>query len=149
MANEARNTREQETRETEARVEQFVPPQILPEITPRDGWEHRWIRVSLVGETDKQNTSIRFREGWEPCSPKEYPEVNMMSDSNSKFKDVIEVGGLVLCRAPVGKVQAREAYYQKSALAQLQSVDNNFMKENDPRMPLFSEKRTKVSFGRG
>jgi hypothetical protein len=28
-------------------------------------------------------------------------------------------------------------------------VDNNFLRENDPRMPLFSEKRTKVTFGSG
>ena len=28
-------------------------------------------------------------------------------------------------------------------------VDNNFMQANDPRMPLFSERKTGVSFGRG
>jgi len=28
-------------------------------------------------------------------------------------------------------------------------VDNNYMRESDPRMPVFSERNTKVSFGKG
>jgi hypothetical protein len=29
------------------------------------------------------------------------------------------------------------------------AVDNNFMRENDPRMPLFRERRSTTSFGKG
>jgi hypothetical protein len=29
------------------------------------------------------------------------------------------------------------------------SVDNNFMRENNPKMPLFNERRSEVKFGRG
>jgi hypothetical protein len=29
------------------------------------------------------------------------------------------------------------------------SVDNNLMRENDPRMPLFNERKTNVTFGKG
>jgi len=28
-------------------------------------------------------------------------------------------------------------------------VDNTFMRDNDPRMPLFKERRSEVTFGRG
>jgi hypothetical protein len=31
----------------------------------------------------------------------------------------------------------------------MESVDNHFMQQNDPRMPLFREKRSKTSFGNG
>jgi len=30
----------------------------------------------------------------------------------------------------------------------MDSVDNNFMRESDPRMPLFNERKSKVTFGR-
>jgi len=31
----------------------------------------------------------------------------------------------------------------------MNAVDNNFMRENDPRMPLFNERKSKVTFGNG
>jgi hypothetical protein len=40
-------------------------------------------------------------------------------------------------------------YYDNQNQAQMDSVDNNFLRENDPRMPLFSEKKSKVTFGSG
>ena len=40
-------------------------------------------------------------------------------------------------------------YYDKQNKSQIDSVDNNFLRENDPRMPLFSERKTKVTFGSG
>jgi hypothetical protein len=43
----------------------------------------------------------------------------------------------------------RAAYYAKQNQAQMDSVDNNFLRESDPRMPLFSDKKSKVTFGSG
>jgi len=31
----------------------------------------------------------------------------------------------------------------------MQSVDNTYMRENDPRMPMFKERSSKVTFGTG
>jgi hypothetical protein len=31
----------------------------------------------------------------------------------------------------------------------MDSVENTFMRENDARMPLFSQRKSEVSFGRG
>jgi hypothetical protein len=72
-----------------------------------------------------------------------------MTDPNSKFKGNVEIGGLLLCKAPEELMKQRDDYYAQQAKAQLQSVDNNFMRLNDERMPLFSEKKTTVSFGKG
>jgi hypothetical protein len=52
-------------------------------------------------------------------------------------------------RIPEEFLKQRAAYYEQQSKAQVESVDNNFLRENDPRMPLFSEKKTKVSFGSG
>jgi hypothetical protein len=73
----------------------------------------------------------------------------MQSDPNSKFSGNIEIGGLLLCKAPAELMKQRDEYYAKQAQSQLQSVDNNFMRLNDERMPLFSDKKTTVSFGKG
>jgi hypothetical protein len=59
------------------------------------------------------------------------------------------MGGLMLCKAPIEMVEERNAYYNQQADAQIRSVDNNLMRENDPRMPLFNERNSKVTFGKG
>jgi hypothetical protein len=46
-------------------------------------------------------------------------------------------------------MEQRAAFYQKASDAQEKAVDNNFMQTNDARMPLFSERKSGVSFGRG
>jgi hypothetical protein len=61
----------------------------------------------------------------------------------------VEVGGLMLCKTPEEFVNQRSAYFNNQTQSQTEAVDNSFMKENDARMPLFKEKRTTTSFGKG
>ena len=72
-----------------------------------------------------------------------------MSDPNSKFNGNIEIGGLLLCKAPEELMKQRDEWYTKQAQAQIQSVDNNFMRLSDERMPLFNERKSSTSFGKG
>jgi len=88
------------------------------------------------------------REGYEPVRLEDHPEMAYIVDDPSKISGNVEIGGLMLCKIPREKTDARQAYYDELNRKQIQSVDNNFMRENDPRMPLFSEKRTEVSFGK-
>ena len=55
----------------------------------------------------------------------------------------------MLCKAPEELVEERTDFYEQQTASQMQSVDNNLMRENDPRMPLFSDRKTKVTFGNG
>jgi hypothetical protein len=71
------------------------------------------------------------------------------TDLNSRYKDNVEIGGLLLCKAPERKVRQRNEYYQKQSDGQLSAVDNNLMRLNDARMPLFNEKKSATTFGRG
>ena len=73
----------------------------------------------------------------------------MHAATEGRFKGGVEVGGLLLCRIPEEFMEQRAKYYEQQSRSQVESVDNNFLRENDPRMPLFSEKRTKVTFGSG
>lgn len=150
---ENRIQRELETREMSQRPVTWTPPQLLPDPTPQPGWAFRWVRVALMGQSDPTNTSSNFREGWEPCKATDHPELMMHIDphSTSRFKDNIEIGGLLLCKTRQELVDQRKAYFQKLTNSQIDAVDNNFMraKDNSSNMSLFSEKKTEVKFGRG
>jgi hypothetical protein len=90
-----------------------------------------------------------MREGWEPVKLSEHPELRLYAVDGARFQDSVEVGGLMLCKAPEEFVNQRKAYYNNQTQSQTEAVDNSFMKENDARMPLFSQKSSKTSFGKG
>ena len=145
-----RAPRSTETREKEVRPVSWKPAHDLPTPDPQDGYVFYWKRVSLMGVADPGNMAKAKREGWIPCQAEDHPE--MMSDFAAfglKPQGLIEIGGLVLCKTTIENSNARREYYANMSRASVESVDNNFLRENDPRMPLFSEKASKVSFGRG
>ena len=146
---ENRIARELESRSNKERPKTWQPASTLPEPDKQPGYAYRWIRVSMVGQADASNVSSKLREGWEPVRIEEQPQFKMLVDPNSRFKDNIEVAGLLLCKIPEEFMSQRKEYFAKKNRAQIESVDNNFMRENDPRMPLYSEKKSKTSFGRG
>lgn len=153
MANIDRATRAprtNETREKEIRQVSWKPAHDLPTPAPHDGYEFRWVRASMLGNADPNNMAKARREGWEPCKSEDHPE--MVADFAAfglAPAGIIEIGGLVLCRTTAENIEARKSYYENLTQRQAEAVDNSFMRENDPRMPLFKESRTKVSFGRG
>ena len=135
--------------ETQPRDRVWAPPSLLPEFKKQPGWAYRWIRISLANDADNLNVSSKMREGWEPVKHSEHPEIQLPASADSRFKDSVEVGGLLLCKMPQEMVDQRNAYYRQKAEGQAKAVDNSFMKENDPRMPLFSDKKSTKSFGKG
>jgi len=149
MEKTIRAPRELDTREKMERPKQWMPPQLLPDPNPEPGYAYRWIRIASLGKDDATNISGKLREGWEPVKASDHPEIRLFGSSNGKFPDSVEVGGLLLCKTPVEFVEQRDAYYRKQAEAQMASVDNTFMRENDPRMPMFKERKSTVTFGKG
>jgi hypothetical protein len=55
----------------------------------------------------------------------------------------------MLCKIPTERLMAMKDYYNEQAQNQMDSVDNHFMKNNDPRMPLFSDRKSTTSRGSG
>ena len=144
-----RLTRDMDNRAVSQRATAWRPPETLPSPDDRPGWTHRWIRTSTLGAADPSNISSKLREGYEPCKAEDYPELMMHATTEGRFKNNIEVGGLLLCRIPSEFLEQRSAYYANQNKSQMESVDNNFLRESDPRMPLFSDKKSKVTFGSG
>lgn len=142
--------RELDTRELVERPKQWQQPELLPEPDKQDGYAYRWIRVSTLNNSDPRNLSAKLREGWEPVRIEEQPKLQLLADPNSRYKDNIEIGGLLLCKTPLEFVAQRNKHYSDQADAQMKAVENTLMRQNDPRMPLFNEgKVTTGSFGKG
>lgn len=146
---ENRLTRELETREVTERPKQWMPADLLPEPDKQAGFAYRWIRVSTLNNPDPRNLSSKMREGWEPVRIEEQPKFKLLADPTSRYKDNIEIGGLLLCKTPTEFVQQRNAHYQNVTESQTRAIDNSFMRDNDPRMPLFNERKSTASFGKG
>ena len=150
---EERTPRGSESREATQRYESWDNPSNLPDPTPQPGWVFRYIRTSVIGETDVTNVSKRFREGWKPCKLEDHPELQLhMMDHKSDWakKGHVEIGGLLLCKMPEERAKARDEYFSKMAQQQMASVDNVYFKNQDSRMATKQvfERKSRTSFGR-
>jgi hypothetical protein len=142
---ENRTPRDLESRAKTARAV-YVPPTNLPDPTPEPGYLYRWVATHILGQAEHTNVSRKMREGWEPVKAVDHPELMLLG--NEKTGNV-EIGGLMLCKMPIEQARARDEYYSKQAQDQMNSVDNHFMRNNDPRMPLFSDRKSSSSRGNG
>ena len=144
---EVRKNRELETRVTSERLSSWKQPELLPEPDKEAGYAYRWVRVATLNNPDPRNLSGKLREGWEPVRLEEQPKFQLLVDPTSRYKDNIEIGGLLLCKTPQEFVDQRNEYYSTQANAQNEAVDNNLMRQSDPRMPLFKESKSSSSKG--
>lgn len=144
VADEIRMPREAETRGAEMRTQVWQAPSHLPEPTPVPGIRFRWIRVSMLGESDNRNLSKRFREGWEPVRIVDDPKLAQeVSDEGSNFgeRGALEIGGLLLCRIEEGLMQQRQRHFEQMSQAQMAAVDAALMRNSDARMPIIAPHR--------
>lgn len=149
MSENNRLKREMESRTVQERPKQWQEAALLPEPDKQPGFAYRWIRVATLNMNDPRNLSGKLREGWEPVAVEEQPSMKLLVDPNSRFAGNIEIGGLLLCKTPIEFVEQRNNKFRERSEAQTLSVDNNFMRQSDSRMPLFAEKKSTTSFGRG
>ena len=147
MAN-TRVTRETDNREFAERPKQWMNPELLPEPDKEVGYSYRWIRVTTLGQHDPRNVSSKLREGFEPVRIEEQPKFRLLTDPTSRYKDNIEIGGLLLCKIPTEFLEQRKEYFERQTRQQTEAVDNNFMRQSDARMPLFRERSSSTSVGR-
>lgn len=138
-----RTPRDLVSREKSARAV-YVPPTSLPDPTPEPGVVFRWIATHVLGQADPTNVSRKMREGWEPVKAVDHPELQLFGNAATGN---VEIGGLMLCKMSKEQAEARDEYYNAQAQNQMDSVDNHFMRNSDPRMPLFSDRKSTTSRG--
>jgi hypothetical protein len=145
--NDVRGLKERDPEEF--RKYQWKPADALPMPKAPPGWIYRYVRKSIGADQDVNNFSRAMREGWVTVPLSDHPDMAISVNKSSENSGLIEVGALILCKLPIEIAEARKEYYAKMNAQQMIAVDNNLMRENDPRMPLFSEKKSEVSFGKG
>jgi hypothetical protein len=140
-----RSNRDNKSRDKSARTV-YVPPSNLPDPTPDPDYTFRWVATHVLGQPLANNVSLQMRDGYEPVKAVDHPELALFGNNANGN---VEIGGLMLCKAPKERVEARDEYYKKQAQNQMDSVDNHFMRNNDPRMPLFADRKSSTSRGTG
>jgi hypothetical protein len=130
--------------ETRTAKRRWRPASVLPDVQPKAGYSYRWVMTHLVGEAQPTNISQRLREGYEPVNVKDHPELQL--EANAKGE--IQIGGLMLCKMPEEMAGERAAYYEGQANHQISAVNNKFIGQSDPRMPVFAEQQSGTSRGR-
>ena len=146
-----RTSRSAETRAKKVRKKHWQPPSALDAPEAEPGYKHRWIRSEVRGYDDRANMSKRIREGFEPVRAEAHPDFDAPVMDDGKHAGVIGVGGLVLAKVPDEIVEERTEYFQGKTAEQLQGVDNDLLRDSDPRMPLRPSDismNTSVEFGR-
>jgi len=146
-AGSKRTPRSQASREEKKSRQPWKPPQALDAPIAPEGMVYRWIRTHIRNEDDKTNVHKRFQEGYEPVHPSEVEGFNLPTIDEGKHAGTVGVGGLILGKIPVDTANERNAYYEQQTENQMNAVDNNLMRESDPRMPITQERKSKVSFG--
>ena len=142
-------TRETETRQKQQRDFTYTPPSQLDSPTPKPGIVHRWVRISLVGQDDDKNLSLRRREGWEVVRAEEHPEFVGPVHNEGRFDGVIGVGDLVLMKWDERALAAKKKYIDTKTNRMQSAMDSNLFKEEDPRMPISVNRQSRVSTGGG
>ncbi len=144
-----RITREADTREARKRPTSWAPPESLPTPDKQPGYAYRWIRISTYETSDPANISAKSREGWEPVLATEQSNMLHLTGNNPRYKDNIEIGGLLLCKAPEEFMEQRDEYFRNKANLESASVESQFRSQENSVMPLFVNMKTKISNGFG
>ena len=143
-----RTTRTEQSREKNSRRKPWIPPSTLDAPDPPEGYTHRWIRESVMGNDDKKNLSARLREGFDLVRADAYPDFEAPTVNDGKHAGVIGVGGLLLARFPIESKKERDAYFQGKTDEQMTAVDNDLMREEHSSMPILKpDRQSRVTFG--
>ena len=142
-----RTSREVNTRERKER-KVWRPGTALDAPEPPLGYIHRWIRESVMEYDDKTNVHKRRQEGFELVRAEDHPDWIGPVIDEGRNAGIIGNGGLLLACIPIEIVQQRKNHYQNVTSNQMEAVDRDWMRENNPAMPkMAAQRKTTVSFG--
>jgi hypothetical protein len=99
--------------------------------------------VSIHDKSEHGLFQKRLREGWETVRVEDHPEIAAgVGFGDQKYKGLIEIGGLVLCKQPAELSEKRRAYYANFTRQKTEDADNAFLRDNSEKAMLkVAEKR--------
>lgn len=145
MARTRKVSREHDTREADMRVASYTPPPLLPMPDPEPGWEFKWLRRAMRGQTDARNMARKAQQGWVMCRAEAYPEIATVIDPlGTASSDYIESGGLILAKIPADIAKGIRNYNNRRAKSQVRAVDNTFFSLKDRGVEVFRDPDSRV-----
>lgn len=143
-----RSDRDDNTRDAEARQENWTPPGVLETPAPPEGYKFRWVRAESAGQDDSKNVTSAQREGYEPVTPEDLPKGYVITVLEHGDKAVVSEGDLILMKIPKKFIDQRNKYYENRTDRTQHAIDSQLMKEGHSDMPM-STAGTGSSFTRG
>ena len=140
-----RTPRSSETRQDDIRVEEWKPSRLLPTPNPIDGIDFKYVRISSAGEQDNLNHSRNLRDGWEPVKAEECPELGIIVSDRGTDSGNVVLGGMMLCKRDSRIGDRIKGIASEESRRQVASVDQSYLRDQDPKMRKFSDKSTRVS----
>lgn len=122
--------------------EEWRPAAQLPEPDPEVGYSFRWVRNGVGNMSDSKNVAKKFAEGWEPVLAASQPRMaKLLGRHGVNTEGNIEIGGLILCKMPTERVNARNRYYSQMSRDQQAAVDNAYMRDNSRKVVKLAPER--------
>ena len=83
----------------------WSPPSALDAPRPRKGFMYRWIRAEILAVGRGKKITGKLREGFELVKPNKYEAKKYPIVDEGRYKGCIGVGGLVLAKIPIKKIE--------------------------------------------
>ena len=151
-------TRNTQTREMQTREEEFVyqEPNLLDlpqSVTDRfkdQGFDLRWVRITLKGADDYSNVGKKLAEGHEFVSLEEVPELahSSMVREEGRYKGTVCRGDLALAKIETKRVLARQQYMRQQTSDRTEAINRQLEGASDRRMPITNASKSSVTKGR-
>ena len=122
----------------------------IPEEAKQEGMEYIWVRHELLNNPDDLNVHERLREGYEPVKPEELGK-DYHADvlSAGKHAGTIRSGDLILMKNTKEFVAEKKKYYEDQAERMGQAYSKDYMRNQNPNMPVKDESSSSISKGSG
>ena len=109
-----------------------------------------WLRMTLKGVDDVKHLGKKMQEGWVFIDLAEVPEMSATSvvRDEGRYAGVVCRGDVGLAKIPTGKYEARSKFYRDKSTAMNQAIEAQLMGNNNSRMPISNNSKSKVVTGR-
>ena len=109
-----------------------------------------WLRMTLKGGDDVKHLGKKLQEGWIFVDLAEVPEMSATSvvRDEGRYAGVVCRGDVGLAKIPTGKYEARSKFYRDKSTAMNQAIEAQLMGNNNSRMPISNNSKSKVVTGR-
>ena len=143
-----KTSRASQTRSKSERPKVWRPGNALEAPKAKSGYRHRWLRAETMGIDDSKNIASKILSGYELGRADEYPSEDFSVIDSGKYQGVIGVQGLVLARIPEELAKQRDEYYENLTQDKDKAVEQDAMKDQDPRVgPINVNRQSRVTFG--